>query len=98
MIDDKINTVIKIITIVMVDDSLPTFVGWQDGSQNPQWPEICSPESSTFVEHQASVSLSDQLKVQLSNVTPWDMNGKMQVLFDFLPLTVVLHDVWLLVL
>ena len=35
MIDDKINMVIEIITINMVDESLGTFIGWQAGSQNP---------------------------------------------------------------
>ena len=108
MIDDKINMVIEITTNDMVDESLPTFfdsslvslgnfVGWHAGSQYPSWPEIYSPDSSTFVEHQASVSLSDQLKVQLLNVTPSNLNGKMQALLDFLPLTVV-HVVLLLVM
>ena len=96
MIDNKINMVIEIITINMVDESLGTFIGWQAGSQNPYWPETCFPDSSTLVEHQAFVWSWDQLKVQLLNIIPLYMNGKMQVLFEFSPLTVV-HDAFLLV-
>ena len=72
---------ITIVTISVGDESLTTFfgsslvslcnfIGWQAGSQNPLRSGKVSSDPSTSVEHQASVSLSDQLRVQLLNVTP----------------------------
>ena len=49
------------------------------------------------MEHQAFAGLLDQLKVQVLNVMPLCMNGKMQALFDSFPLT-VLQDAFFLVL
>ena len=88
---------IEIIKIDIVAESSVNFIGWQAGSQNPEWPNRCSREDLlTFVEHQAFVLSRDQLKVQLLNVIPEYVNGKMQVLFDFLLLTVV-HEAFFLV-
>ena len=70
--------------------------GWHSDWQNPQlpWSVICSPVSSTNVEHHASVSpgpLPANVQ-QLYAVTPW-INGKTQVLFGSAPLS-VLHFRW----